>query len=251
MSNPHRDPRFKPNPHQVPSSSARNTHSSSAPSQTASISTTGQHRQIGQYPSGYPPSAESSGSHRAHVASHSVTDGTASNMLTGVGVQHPVRGHPATDPQSQDWNTTGDGGEGHRSSFQAKGPPTRNPSATYSKQCKQCPRPCALSVDGRSVVPECRFPDCRRRPYFDRRVNEFREWCSDEHLRCAATSTVMVYSGFTSHLGLRYRIGLRTLARRVRYGLDEWALGIVARVFANIRGFSDAFECILYFRCTV
>jgi hypothetical protein len=59
----------------------------------------------------------------------------------------------------------------------------------------------------------------------------------------------MVYSGFTSQLGLRYRMGLRTLAGRVGYGLGEWALGIVATVFANIRGFSDAFECILYFRC--
>jgi hypothetical protein len=71
--------------------------------------------------------------------------------------------------------------------------------------------------------------------FFDRRVNEVREWCSDEHMRCAATSTVMVCSELTSQLGLRYRMVLRTLARRVRHGLDERAISIAVGTFANIR----------------
>ncbi|KAI0289092.1 hypothetical protein BC826DRAFT_1161997 [Russula brevipes] len=164
MGDRHRDPRYQPNPHQAPSSSTRNqpkhsipppqttqgaysnptsqherarqpqasgrtdTHSSSAPAQTVSIPTTGQHGQIGQYSSGYSASAGSSGSHHAHAAGRPVPIGTALNMLPGV--QHPVGGHPTAHPQPQDWNTTGHGGEEHRSSFQPKGPRT-DPSATH------------------------------------------------------------------------------------------------------------------------
>ncbi|KAI0281839.1 hypothetical protein BGY98DRAFT_178013 [Russula aff. rugulosa BPL654] len=31
----------------------------------------------------------------------------------------------------------------------------------------------------------CRFPRCTRVVFFDRRVNEYREWCSDQHMQAA------------------------------------------------------------------
>ena len=31
----------------------------------------------------------------------------------------------------------------------------------------------------------CRLRHCRRAVFLDTRVNEYREWCSDEHMRCA------------------------------------------------------------------
>jgi hypothetical protein len=30
----------------------------------------------------------------------------------------------------------------------------------------------------------CRLPNCNRNAFFDRRINELREWCSDEHMQC-------------------------------------------------------------------
>ena len=32
------------------------------------------------------------------------------------------------------------------------------------------------------VAPKCRFPGCGTPVFFDRRVSEYREWCSNEHL---------------------------------------------------------------------
>ena len=56
------------------------------------------------------------------------------------------------------------------------------------------PRPLLVqSTMGPALLPSaggplCSFPRCPRRAFFDRRVNELREWCSDEHMRCALTS---------------------------------------------------------------
>jgi hypothetical protein len=33
--------------------------------------------------------------------------------------------------------------------------------------------------------PKCRFRGCNNPTFFDRRAEELREWCSDEHMRCA------------------------------------------------------------------
>ena len=30
----------------------------------------------------------------------------------------------------------------------------------------------------------CRYPRCGQHAFFDRRVNELREWCSDQHMQC-------------------------------------------------------------------
>jgi hypothetical protein len=46
-------------------------------------------------------------------------------------------------------------------------------------------------MDPRRINPRgpppgvCRLPDCDYPVFFDRRVNEHREWCSDQHMRCA------------------------------------------------------------------
>ncbi|KAI0289091.1 hypothetical protein BC826DRAFT_1034300 [Russula brevipes] len=69
----------------------------------------------------------------------------------------------------QNWNTTENGGEGNRSIFQPRGPPG-GPSATH--------------------IFQCRFPGCGRRGFFDRRVNEVREWCGDGHMRAAILNRV-------------------------------------------------------------
>ncbi|KAH9992194.1 hypothetical protein BJV74DRAFT_834813 [Russula compacta] len=42
-----------------------------------------------------------------------------------------------------------------------------------------------LLFDDLFVGPACRLPHCNNPVFFDRRVNELREWCSDEHMRAA------------------------------------------------------------------
>ena len=33
------------------------------------------------------------------------------------------------------------------------------------------------------VAHSCRIPQCNNPAFFDKRVNEFREWCSDKHMQ--------------------------------------------------------------------
>ncbi|KAF8489968.1 hypothetical protein F5888DRAFT_1140140 [Russula emetica] len=40
------------------------------------------------------------------------------------------------------------------------------------------------------VAPKCRFSGCNTPVFFDRRVDEYREWCSDEHLMLAVRHRV-------------------------------------------------------------
>ena len=53
------------------------------------------------------------------------------------------------------------------------------------------------------ILPVCRYPRCNSRVFFDDRVNELREWCSDDHMLCV----VRIYFRDlnTYHLRLEWR----------------------------------------------
>jgi hypothetical protein len=56
------------------------------------------------------------------------------------------------------------------------GPPSRPVGG------KQCIDSMYLFLVELFVAPECRLPGCNRRVFYDRRVSELREWCSDQHM---------------------------------------------------------------------
>jgi len=70
-------------------------------------------------------------------------------------------------PQPEDWPRYAAYDEGH--DFRSKAPPVQ---------------PARLSPT------VCRYPRCNNPVFFDRRVNEFQEWCSEEHMQAAMTNGV-------------------------------------------------------------
>ena len=40
------------------------------------------------------------------------------------------------------------------------------------------------------VGPPCRYPNCNNPVFFDRRADELREWCSDQHMMCVVPTTI-------------------------------------------------------------
>lgn len=49
----------------------------------------------------------------------------------------------------------------------------------------------------------CRFPRCNKAVFFDRRVNEPREWCSHEHMQSAVH--ICFHNPVLSYLSLELR----------------------------------------------
>ncbi|KAI0268479.1 hypothetical protein BGY98DRAFT_337408 [Russula aff. rugulosa BPL654] len=43
---------------------------------------------------------------------------------------------------------------------------------------------------GNARLQICRYPRCNVRVFFDRRVDELREWCSDQHMMAAVAHGV-------------------------------------------------------------
>jgi hypothetical protein len=113
-----------------------------------------------------PVMGSSSDSQRSYPVSAGPDTGGGSNFYPQPEVQvqpYPQAGGGFTDPAAQphDWNAGGyDGGHDSRS----KAPPVRPASHRN---------------------PLCRFPRCNNPVFFDTRVNEYREWCSDQHMRDA------------------------------------------------------------------
>jgi hypothetical protein len=132
-------------------------------------STGGPYQQDRQDPYGYPPSGGSpSSSHhdRAYPATSSVTSST--DLYARSEVQtHPGSGYTITNTRPQDRNATEYEEEQYSPDFRPKGP-GNSPVATHRHV-----------TTGRI----CRLRYCGNPVFHDPRVNEFREWCSDEHMR--------------------------------------------------------------------
>jgi len=85
------------------------------------------------------------------------------------------------------------------------------------------------------VGPQCRYPSCYDFAFVDPRVNELREWCSDNHMRCAvqliSNNPELAYS--PSPLGLRCKWVWRSLAGSVGYGPVAMVLITVVGMFVD------------------
>jgi len=94
--------------------------------------------------------------------------GTGSSA-TGSTASHPPSGvrSGVMPPHTQGGGTGGSGSGGDSGGDRDKAPPS-HPTGTHSSMC--------------------RFAGCFKQTFFDRRVNELREWCSDQHMIDAITS---------------------------------------------------------------
>jgi len=126
-------------------------------------STVGTYHQDHQEPYGYHPSGgSSSSSHRTYPTSGSVTSG---DLYARPEVQNPGASYTVNiQADSQNWGNPGHDEGHHGPDFRQKGP---------------------HSVPVASHRPKCRYPGCNNYVFFDRRVNELREFCSDEHMGAA------------------------------------------------------------------
>ncbi|KAN0113632.1 hypothetical protein V8E52_007558 [Russula decolorans] len=122
-----------------------------------------QHQRRGSH-GHFPATGPSSDSQPLYTAGAGLDTGGGSNFYAAQpGVQlHHREGYTATATPPQDWNAAAVYDEGHDS--RPKAPPVRpaNPPD-----------------------PLCRIPGCNNRAFYDRRVNELREWCSDQHMQDA------------------------------------------------------------------
>jgi len=117
--------------------------------------------------SGYPPTIGSSRSHRAYSVGGSVT-GSADSESYSVSPQAAYTG-AASQPQG--WDPTGheEGQSEEYDGFRPKGP-SSSPVFGYPRRC--------------------RYPGCNNNVFFDRQVNEYREWCGEQHMWDAVANRV-------------------------------------------------------------
>ncbi|KAF8492538.1 hypothetical protein F5888DRAFT_888921 [Russula emetica] len=131
--------------------------------QNLTVATHHQHERRGSH--GHSPatgwSGSSSDGQRLYPAGAGSDTGGGGNFYSQQpGVQpHHGGGYTTTAAQPQDWNAAVYN-EGH--DYRSKAPPYRPAGGSN---------------------PLCRYPRCTRIAFFDRRVNERREWCSDEHMQ--------------------------------------------------------------------
>ncbi|KAF8492544.1 hypothetical protein F5888DRAFT_889322 [Russula emetica] len=186
------------------------------PSQTTqnlTVATHHQHERRGSH--GHSPatgwSGSSSDGQRLYPAGTGSDTGGGSKFYSGQpGVEpHHGGGYTATAAQPQDWNAAvyneghdsrsnaaGHGGiQGHGPRSIAPGvppvgshrrlrPQVEN-AAVYDEGHGSRPKSPPHHVTS-GYKPLCRYPRCGHHVFFDRRVNELREWCSDQHMQCVA-----------------------------------------------------------------
>ena len=83
------------------------------------------------------------------------------------------------------------------------------------------------------IGPKCRYPGCNNYVFFDRTVNELREWCSDEHMRCAVYLHLNDSELAYISLGLQFSVVGRSPVGNVGYGRVAMAIGIAVAMFAG------------------
>ena len=111
------------------------------------------------------------------------------------------------------------------------------PDASFPSSLRRSPH--STMAPGRSLASSlrhiCRFPRCNNPAFFDRRVNELREWCSDGHMRCAVR--IYLHNPVLSYLPLGPRLFsvLRNLAELVDNGHVETAISIAPGIIADIQ----------------
>jgi len=91
----------------------------------------------------------------------------------------------------------------------------------------------SLSFDELFIGPKCRYPGCNNYVFFDRRVNELREWCSDEHMGCAVYLHPNDSEVAYIPLGLPFNVVWRSPVGTVGHGLVAMAISIAAGMFAG------------------
>ena len=135
------------------------------PLRTMSQITADPYQQERQRPHDYHSSGGSSGSHHTYPTVSSVA---SSSMYAHSEFQPHPGGSGYTDinarAQPQNLNATVND-EGPQGFYSWHTPPSNSP------------------VSGRR--PQCRYPSCYNYTFVDMRVNELREWCSDNHMRAA------------------------------------------------------------------
>jgi hypothetical protein len=82
--------------------------------------------------------------------------------------------------------------------------------------------------------PKCRYPGCNNYVFFDRRVNELREWCSDEHMGCESLSTKIAELSYLSSV-LLFCVVWRSPAEIVEPGLGAMAISFAVAIVAYFR----------------
>ncbi|KAI0298055.1 hypothetical protein B0F90DRAFT_1736003 [Multifurca ochricompacta] len=172
------DPSFpEPNPHTQSAPLSQPAHYSTHPQPEFNLSTYSDQQQRHD-PYGYAPSISrvssssaaagggGSGGHQIYATRGSISTGASSYASPEVESQSG-RGHSVSSHQPQHWPAATDSSGDYQDSFRSKGPGDR-PVAGH-----------------RESMHICRMPGCNRPVFFDRRVNERREWCSDQHMQTA------------------------------------------------------------------
>jgi hypothetical protein len=108
--------------------------------------------------------------------------------------------------------------------------PSSGPYASYRKHCTIFRDTLMSSYLG----PRCRYPGCDNFIFFDRRVNELREWCSDEHMQCESFSTKIAELSYLFSV-LRLCMAWRSPAKAVESGLGAMAISIAVAIVAYFR----------------
>jgi len=112
------------------------------------------------------PSLSYSGTHYAYPGDHSIT--SRADLYSGAQASAgSSEDYTISNEQSQNWNAAGHDTRQDGGLLYPKGFP--NPPASGHRRL-------------------CRYSNCNRYVFLDRRVNEYREWCSDEHMRAAVAN---------------------------------------------------------------